>query len=180
MRDKASEYGWVSKSLHWLVAILILGMLTVGFVMESLPKTPLKWWLYDMHKSFGLTVLALMMLRLGWRIFYPIPQLPEWLPCWQKFAARMTHAALFLFGLAMPLSGWMMSVASDHTPQWFGLFVASLPIPKSKLIANFAHTTHGLLAWCFCGLILLHTSAAFWHGLGQDGMIWRMLGRPKK
>lgn len=167
-------YGRTTRWLHGVNALLIISLLIVGFWMTSLPRSELKWLIYGLHKSFGLTVLALMLFRLGWRLKEPWLALPQTMPSWQRILARLVHVALYVVGIVMPLSGWVMSVAARHDPKYFGLFVATLPIEPSRQLAGLAHDLHGWLAWLIIGLVLLHTSAALCHGLGSEGIIWRM------
>jgi cytochrome b561 len=179
MRDQRTTYGTITQVLHWLIAFIIILMLISGYAFDFLPKSAFKTSLKDLHKSVGLSLLCLMLIRVGWRVWNPWPALPEQIVAWQRQAARGVHLLLYLFGIIMPISGWVMSVAAQHPPMWFGLFELSLPIAPSKFVASNAHTVHLWVAWLFLGLIALHTSAAFLHGLGENGVIWRMLPKRK-
>jgi cytochrome b561 len=86
IHNTTERWGHLSIALHWLTVVMILSLVTVGFVMEDLPNTPFKRDVYLLHKSFGLTVLALTALRLGWRFVQPTPALPDGMPAWQRWA----------------------------------------------------------------------------------------------
>src|SRR5271169_2081632 len=102
IRNTKYSYGSGAKSFHWLMAILILGMLAVGLYMEGMPMSPDKFKLYGLHKSFGITILILVALRLGWKAVNYTPLLPGSLGVWEKRAAHAGHALLYALMFAMP------------------------------------------------------------------------------
>src|SRR5574340_841081 len=105
-----SRYTGVAIGLHWLVAVLILGSLGVGAYMAELPLSPTRLKLVNWHKWNGVTILALTLLRLVWRLTHrPPPDVP--MPRWQARMAHATHAALYALCLAVPLVGWAYSSA---------------------------------------------------------------------
>ncbi|WP_295359823.1 cytochrome b, partial [Arenimonas sp.] len=107
IRNTTERWGWVSLSIHWLTVAMVLGLVAVGLLMQELPNSPTKIQVYNLHKSFGLTVLALTVLRLLWRLFAGTPAPVAGTPAWQRFAAQASHGALYVILLAMPLSGWL-------------------------------------------------------------------------
>ena len=157
-------WGSVTVTLHWVVALLIVVLASVGWYMKGLPNTPNKVAIYALHKSTGLTVLALMLLRLAWRLYErrrPAP--PPAMPQWQVRAASITHALLYLALLAMPISGWLFNSAANFPLRWFGLFAVpalSGPDPALKAAAGFAHL---FLFWCIAALFTVHAMAALDH-----------------
>lgn len=180
-RDSTTEYSAVSKSLHWIIALLILGMMSIGMVMGSLHPQSLRGLMYMLHKSFGLLVLLFMLLRVGWRIYSPAPPLPVATPVWQRIAVASVHGLLYLTLLTMPLAGWVMSSAAGHPPQWFGLFTLALPIAKSKAVAKTFALVHYVLAWVISGLLVLHIGGAFFHRvICMDNLGARMWFKPIK
>ncbi|MEO7916282.1 MAG: cytochrome b/b6 domain-containing protein, partial [Dokdonella sp.] len=116
-----ARWGSIARFFHWLMALLILGNGALGLYMHELSPSMDKISIYAIHKSIGLTVLALLLLRLSWRWFDPRPRdLP--MPRWQKLAAHAAHGALYLLMLAIPLSGWLFNSAHGYPLQWFKLF----------------------------------------------------------
>src|SRR5690606_32915261 len=116
LKNTPERWGAVSQALHWLVVLLILAVATVGLVMDELPRTPKYFWVYTAHKSLGITVLALMLLRLGWRLYAGGVPPVAGTPRWQATVASATHWLLYALALAMPLSGWLYDSASGLRP----------------------------------------------------------------
>jgi cytochrome b561 len=161
--------------LHWLIALCVLGLLSVGLYMTGLKISPVKLQIYMLHKSLGLTVLALMLIRLLWRLTHAPPPLPVSLPAWQRVASASTHALIYLLLFAMPISGWLMNSASGFPTKLFSL----MPLPQ--LIARDPEafvrwqTVHAYLAYSLLALVVLHVAAAFKHALiDRDGIARRM------
>ena len=174
MRDQKLTYGRVTQVLHGLIALMIIVMLISGYTFDFLPKSTFKASLKDFHKSLGLTILCLMLIRVGWRIWNPWPALPVHLPKWQHYAARSVHLILYGLGIIFPASGWIMSVAAQHTPIWFGWVTMNLPIEPSKALASAAYTTHVWLGWLCLGCLSLHITAALKEGFGPKAILWRI------
>ena len=176
MRSSASEWGSVHKLLHWLVALAVVGLVIVGWIMDELPNSPDKIRIYALHKSFGLTVLVLVVLRLAWRWSNPRPALPPTMPPWERRLAAVVHTGLYLVLLAMPLSGWLFNSAANFPLRWFGLFrVPALggPDPDLKLLAADVHLA---LSWLLVGLFTLHVAGALKHHfVDRDDVLRRML-----
>ena len=104
-KNSPDRWGPVSQLFHWLIVLMILGMGTVGLVMTEMRNSPDKVQLYLLHKSFGLTLLALVVLRLGWRLYAGAPHPVPGTPTWQERIAALTHGALYVLLFAIPLSG---------------------------------------------------------------------------
>ena len=105
-----------------MIALLILALGVVGLTMDELPKTPKYFWVYTAHKSIGITVLALVLFRLGWRLYAGAPKPVPGVPSWQERIASATHVLLYVLMFAIPLSGWLYDSASGLRPfRWFGL-----------------------------------------------------------
>ena len=182
--NDALSYNAVAKTLHWLIAIAIIGLLVMGKVMVDLPRDdPAKFELYQLHKSVGLTVLFLSVLRLLWRFQYRAPALPPTMKVWERFAAQATHVAFYVLMFAIPLSGWAMaSTSSLGVPTlWFGLFeVPSLPGLEGSAgmedINESAEEAHELLGNLTILLLILHVGAALKHHFwNRDDVLRRML-----
>jgi len=179
IRNDADRWGWVSLGLHWLTALMVLGLVVVGLLMQELPNSLTKFQIYALHKSFGITVLALTVMRLLWRLFAGTPPPVPGMPRWQRFAANLSHGALYLILLAMPLSGWLYHSASGAVPrqlEWFKL----VPLPslseRDKAVADFALAMHQWLFLALAVIVTVHALAALKHHyVDRDRTLVRML-----
>jgi cytochrome b561 len=170
------KYKSTAKLLHWLIALLVFGLLAVGLYMTGLKTTPQKIQLYMTHKSVGLTVLLLMCGRLLYRWRNPAPALPEAMPAWQKHMAALTHVMLYLLLLAMPISGWLMNSASGFPMKYFGWFRVPDLIARDAERLAFFKAAHEYIAWSLMAFIVLHVLAALKHHfLNRDDVLRRML-----
>jgi cytochrome b561 len=178
MRFKSTPETWgaVAKFLHWTIAILVVMMLIGGVSMDDIPNGPDKMWVYAMHKSTGLTILALMLLRLLWRAFDPRPADPPGAGRPAMFAARTLHAGFYVLLILMPLSGWLYNSASNFPLKWFGLFSVPALSGADKDIKHFAHEVHETLYVVIAIAIALHAAAAIKHHfIDRDNVLRRML-----
>ncbi len=175
------RYGAVAIGLHWIVALLIAGMIGLGFAMVRYFEAPdalaTKFALYQWHKSFGVTVLALALLRLGWRLVNPVPPLPDTLKPYERALARFTHGALYGLLLATPLAGWVMTSASSFPiGEVFGLFTLPALVGDSQRVYEVARVVHEVLAWSLVAVVALHVAGALKHHFVlRDDVLRRML-----
>lgn len=169
------QWGSVARAFHWLMALLIIINGTLGLYMTDLKPSMDKISIYAIHKSIGLTVLALVLLRLSWRWFDPRPRdLP--MPRWQKLAAHAAHGALYLLMLAIPLSGWLFNSANGNPLQWFKLFNLPALVDKNKALADFFHEAHETLFWILVAVLVAHIGGAVMHHfVERDNTLRRML-----
>ena len=114
------RYTSVARALHWILAVLIIVNLVLGIGHDALPKD---WAVMPVHKSIGLTVLALTLARLAWRVGHRPPSLPSAMPVWEKAAAHATHGVFYAFMILVPATGWIMTSAGTRPLNWFFLFV---------------------------------------------------------
>lgn len=157
------NYAPAMKLFHWLIALIVLSMLSVSFFLEDLPES-MQGFAFMIHKSFGLTVLALVIIQLVLVHIIGRPALPRSVPGWQKFIARLVQYSLYLLLLAMPLLGWSMSMAANRIPVYFGLVALKLPfIQPDKNLAHTLAQWHNNLAIVLLVLALVHILAALWH-----------------
>jgi cytochrome b561 len=180
MSGSNQRYGAVAMTLHWLIAVAIIGMLVLGKYMHGLPRSdPDKFMLYQLHKSFGLTVLALTVLRIGWRLVNRAPPLPATMPAWERLAAHASHFLLYALMLAIPLSGWaMISASTLGVPTlWFGqIEVPNLPVTPGDETQETFEDAHELLGNLMILLLLVHVAAALKHHFwDRDTILKRML-----
>lgn len=171
-----THYTPVAKALHWLIALLLFGLLALGFYMQDLPLSPQKLQLYAWHKWAGVTVFLLVLVRLAWRVTHRPPPLPEHMPRVMQLAAHAGHVLLYALMIAIPLSGWLMSSAKGFQTVWFGV----LPIPdlldKNRELGDLLQTVHLSLNLLFVAVIVGHIGAALKHHfIDRDDVLTRML-----
>jgi cytochrome b561 len=177
----STHYTPLAKSLHWLMALMIFGLLALGFYMSDLPLSPEKLQLYSWHKWAGVMVFVLVWLRLAWRITHRPPALPANMSRLMRLGAHAGHLMLYVLMIAIPLSGWLMSSAKGFQTVWFGV----LPIPdligKDKELGKSLAELHEALNIGLLLLIVGHgLAAALHHFVHKDDTLRRMLPRPSK
>ncbi len=176
MKDHIVCYSSGTKFFHWFVAFIVIGMLAVSFFLDDL-SAQYKPLAYLLHKSFGLTVLFTMIVRLIWISYTGKPELPTTIPLWEKRLSRFVQYSLYLFVILLPLCGWIMSVAADRPPYYFGLFHLSFPgISPNKELASLMLQAHRTIAWVVIGLLILHVAGALKHHfIDKDSVLLSML-----
>jgi cytochrome b561 len=183
LKSDAAHWGSLAKFFHWAVVALILVQAIVGLVMVELPKRPGTIPVYSFHKSLGLTIFALAILRLLWRAFDRRPHEAAGIPPWQALGARAGHALLYLLIFAVPLSGWLFDSASSLRPlYWFNLIhIPSLTGGKNDAIKEFAEGAHETLFWVLVVVAAGHATMALIHHFHhRNETLRRMLpGRTK-
>ena len=178
MTNTGERYTHVAVTLHWLIAALIVSQLLLGWWMIGIPKEPVgvrAYW-FNLHKSVGMSIAVLVLLRLAWRFRHPAPALPASVPTWQRRAAAISHALLYACLLGMPLAGFLGSTFSGYPIKYFGLALPQWGY-KSAPLKEFFSAVHLSLAWVFMTLIALHAGAALKHLLDRDGVFSRMWPR---
>jgi cytochrome b561 len=169
-------YHAFSLALHWLVAMLVFGQITLGWWMLSIPKSPpgqrADW--FNLHKSIGLTVAALMIVRLAWRRLHRPAPLPQQMPAWQRRAALANHALLYTLLILQPIWGYLGSSFTRYPVRYFGV-----TLPKwgwdSPALKDLFSALHLGTAWLLALLLALHVGAALKHKLiDRDGVFERM------
>ncbi|HZP66605.1 MAG TPA: cytochrome b [Rudaea sp.] len=176
LKSDREHWGSIAKLFHWTIVLLIILQGAVGLYMTDQPKSPriIPW--YTFHKSVGLTILALAVLRLAWRAFDARPIEPASMPAWQKFGARGGHIVLYVLIFLVPLTGWRFDSVSALRPlYWFGLFEVphlGAPDPEGKELARDWHE------WTFWALVVVaagHAAVALVHQFVlRDNVLGRM------
>lgn len=165
------RYSTIAVILHWVIAVMILGQIAGGLFMHRLPNSsPIKFDMYQVHKSFGITILLLTIFRLGWRLLNKPPALPETMPGWEKLAARSTHWLFYALLFLTPFAGWAMVSASplEIPTVYFGVIEwPHLPFfdgaADRVAIEDTLKDRHEFLAFSILGLLALHVGAALKH-----------------
>jgi cytochrome b561 len=162
-RNTVDRYGAVAKSLHWIIVVLIVIQVVLGFVAHGMPIGQGQLLFLTCHKSIGITIFGLAVIRLGWRLYSPAPPLPATLSAIDKIAAHASHVILYALLFALPLVGWVESSASGLTVSWFGLIgIPDLLGPNAHL-ALLAKTVHMSMAWLLILVAGAHLIAALAH-----------------
>jgi len=178
------RYDTVAILLHWLVAVGVVAQITIGLAMTQLPLTPARQFpLYQLHKSIGITVLAVVLFRVAWRLTHRPPPLPDTMPRVERRFASAAHLALYGLLVGLPLTGWAVVSASPYNiptvlyglVPWPHLPVLSTLHDKAPVEAVLA-TIHAFGGWFLAALIGVHAAAALRHHLLlHDAVLWRML-----
>jgi cytochrome b561 len=170
------RYSAVAQAFHWVIAALIVTQFVLANLEDDLPIGAHKLALLARHKSFGMTVLMLAILRLLWRLKNPPPALPAGMTPPERMLARATHIAFYVLLFAMPITGWLMSSAKNYSVSWFGLFTWPNLIGKSEAAFNILHSTHEILSDVLFAIAVLHILAALKHHFwNKDDVLLRML-----
>ncbi len=171
------RYDRVAMTLHWLVAIGVLAQIALGWWMLDIPKQPVgvrAYW-FNLHKSIGMTVGVLIVLRIAWRLTHPPPALPSTMPRWQVKAAHASHLLLYACMIAMPLAGYLGSVFSGYPIRYFGAVLPGWGW-KDEALKDLFSSVHLVASFLFLSLIKLHVLAALKHlFIDRDGVFHRML-----
>ncbi len=173
-----THYGGVARFFHWSIA----GLIVLQYVLAKLGEVAgddgerlRALALLANHKSIGMTVLALAVLRVSWRFIKTPPRLPVGMPNWQQTASHVSHWSLYALIFAMPISGWLLSSAAAYSVSWFGVFTWPDLIEPSKAWRSAMHSTHDILGKLLFAVALLHIVAAFKHHfLDRDDVLRRM------
>jgi cytochrome b561/polyisoprenoid-binding protein YceI len=202
-RSAAAEYSAVAKALHWLIAAFILAQIPLGLIMTEMQEANLAaagahqaspypvlqvFNLYQLHKSMGVTVLGLVLLRLLWRFASPPPSLPASMPWLEREGAKAAHLLLYALMFALPLTGWALVSVETRTPiptilyrtvPWPHIpFLATLPKDEKNTLHALFDSAHSILGWILLAAVVIHVVAALRHGLIlKDGVMSRMLPR---
>ena len=171
-----NKYSTVAIVLHWVTGLLILGQLTLGLWMIDLPKTPpgLRAGWFNIHKSLGILIAVLVIVRILWRLTHRPPALPQTLAAWQKKASHVTHHLLYVLIVVAPLSGFLSSAHSKYPIKFFGLELPKLFEPDANLKDLFSDI-HLVTIWLLIALITVHILAALKHRfIDKDDIFQRM------
>lgn len=176
--DSEKNYGMITRYLHWIVAIGMIGMIIFGFLfsnglLEGLGKGVAYYW----HKNMGLTLAIFILVRILWRFRNTLPPLDITLPNWQKRAARMNVYLLYLLTILFPVSGACMTLFRGvDVPVWGDLITISA-FEKNMMLSGLFHDTHEISAYLILLSLAIHIGAAIHHHfILKNHILKRMLG----
>ena len=174
LSNTEDKYGLVAKAFHWVIAVIIIGLLPMGLFMADMENSPLKFEIFALHKSFGLLVFFLGLGRIVWRFVSPPPDHLETHEHWEVTLASAAHFWLYVCIVGMPLSGWLMSNAAEFPVPFFGLQMPHL-IGKDESLMGLFGETHEILAYTLLFVLGLHVAGALKHHvIDKDETLQRM------
>jgi cytochrome b561 len=177
-QSRSLAYGAIAQGFHWLTVVLVVAQCWLGIAAHGLPISPARLALLAWHKSLGLSILALVLLRLAWRQLSPPPPLPDGMPAAERVAAQLSHGLLYLLLMMLPLLGWLSSSAAGLTVSIYGWFELPTLIGADRSLARLLVDVHIVLAWTLLALIGVHVAAALRHHfILRDGVMLQMLPR---
>jgi cytochrome b561 len=176
IRNTTLRWGSIAQLFHWTIVVLVITQFVLANEYHHLPLGLAKLGVIAKHKSVGITIFALAVLRLVWRLLNPTPVLPNTLKPYERVLANVTHFALYAILFLMPITGWLMSSARKFPVSWFGFFQLPDLVAPNRALYDALHETHGILAWVLAGVATLHLLAALKHHFVlKDNTLRRML-----
>jgi cytochrome b561 len=182
MGTRPVSYSTGQKVLHWMIAALIVAQVIIGIlIVQVLKPGPVTNVFYEVHKSFGLSILALALVRVAVRWRRGAPSMVEGLPVWQRVAARTSHYALYVLIVIVPLAGWTATSTCCPPVRYFWTVDVTLPVEVEEgedrmEAAKPIFRIHRTLALTLAGLVLIHAGAALHHHfVRRDETLRRML-----
>lgn len=175
IKNSEQRFGIITILFHWLMAILIIGLLALGVYMTRIPISATKLKLYGLHKEFGVLALFLVFIRIVWRIININPSLSS-LPRWERIAARAMHYLFYLLMFAVPISGWLLTSSAGLPVSFFGLFILPDVVAANDSSLQLYIAIHKWLAYGLMVAITGHIAAALKHHfINKDDILRRMV-----
>jgi cytochrome b561 len=178
MRENTRErWGSVQIGLHWTIAALVLLVqVPAGITMVWVEPGTVQNVGYNIHKTNGIVIFLLALVRLGWRWAHPVPVLPADMPEWQAKLARTTHALLYLVLFLMPVTGFLRTAMGGFPVPFFMVLELRYLVPENKPVAEVFSYIHFTLQFVLYATVILHVAGALYHHFGRrDGVLLRML-----
>ncbi|MFP3921966.1 MAG: cytochrome b [Dichotomicrobium sp.] len=170
------DYSLPAKLLHWVIAACVIFIIPAGIVMVNLESGPLQDQLFNLHRSFGALVLALMAVRVGYRLTFGAPPASGVLTPAQYVISRIVHTGLYVLLIAQPIIGWVGTSAYPAPISFFGLFDLPALVGKNRELSETLLSIHGYLGFLIAAVVILHIAAALYHGIvRRDGVLSRMI-----
>ncbi|MEQ1883052.1 MAG: cytochrome b [Burkholderiales bacterium] len=175
--NSPARYTRPAIAFHWIVSIAVLTLIGLGLYMVDIPRgTPERAFFYNLHKSIGVTVAIVILVRLWWRTKNPPPPLPASMPAWQVTASKISHALLYVCLVVMPISGFSASQFTKYGVTYFGLFKIPPMGTEDKEIYEMLQGIHEIASEVLIVLLVIHIAAALKHLIiDKDGVFQRML-----
>ena len=172
-----ARYSLLAQAFHWVSAALMFAVVPIAWYMTTLERTdPTREDWYSLHKSIGITILVLSVLRVIWRQLDAPPSLSGFMRPVEVAAVHVAHGLLYVLLFAMPISGYLISAAGGHPVVLFGLLPVPALVPVDHELAKIGHTLHDLGQWALYGLVGLHVLGTGFHVfIRRDGLLGRML-----
>ena len=181
LRNTIESWGTPAKLLHWIMAVLVLAQFALGWTAANWRLSPLKLELFVWHKSVGILVLGLLLLRILWRLANPTPAMPADAPVWERRAARASHGLLYLLLIAMPVTGWIVNSAANIPFRIFWLIPLPAIVEPAERTADLAKWAHLMLFVALSATLLIHIGAALRHHyVKRNDVLARMLPGGRK
>ena len=175
VRNSTTAWGSVSKALHWIIVVLIVNQWVIAERADDLTGLA-KLKTLGYHKSFGMTILMLAVIRLVWRLSNPVPDLTAETRPWERVLAQISHVLLYALIFAMPITGWLMSSAKTYSVSWFNLFAFPNLVGKNEHIYELTHGLHEVLFNVLVAVAVLHALGALKHHfIDHNDVLKRML-----
>jgi cytochrome b561 len=176
LRNTDHSWGSLARLLHWFIAALVFVQVGLGWAAVSWPLSPTKLDLFVWHKSAGMLILALMLVRLGWRLANPTPALPTDMPPLERRAARASHLLLYLLLVLLPVTGWILNSAANVPFRIFRLVPLPAIVAPDERLADAATTIHFAVFVALALLSIVHIAAALRHHfVMRNDVLARML-----
>lgn len=175
-RNDERRFGWITRALHWLTALTIFVALPLGLWIAEMEPSLAALKYFGWHKTLGITVLALVLIRMVWHGVSPPPPPLTAHAAWQDSAAKLVHRAFYVLLVAMPMSGWIASSATGIDTVIFSRWTLPRIAPVSEAWEEAAFEAHEVIAWCLVLLIAVHVAGAVHRAVVlKDGTLRRMV-----
>ena len=162
LKNTSERYGTVTKFFHWLLFLLLLAAMVAGNIDAAMENGPEKLEALVLHRAFGVLILLLALLRLGWRVINPLPR--ELAVGWQQSVSVWAHRLLYGLMFAQPITGILMSQAAGYPVSFFGLFEVSMVIAENETLARgLLHECHEWIWRILALIVIIHALAACYH-----------------
>lgn len=174
--EPMAKYTGLAQLLHWLIAIFIVTQFALVWSAEALPRGETRSLLMTLHKSVGMTVLMLAIVRVAWRFLHAPPAFPATMTAMETALARATHWGLYVLIFLMPLSGWLLTTTAGRPVEWFWMFAFPDLMAEDRALHETFESAHVIMSWMLLALAALHVFAVLWHlQVKKDNLIRRML-----
>lgn len=178
MKDTHEKFSKPTVLLHWIIAFPFIAMLVIGLILDEMENGPNKFELIGTHKSIGILILVLAIVRILWRMKNKFPKPLSEIPNWQKRLAQAAHWVLIIGTVMMPISGITMSIGGGHSVGLFGMELIAGTGVENGIMDKAGHIMHGLGSKLIILFLVLHIVGAFKHQfMDKDGTLSRVFGR---